>query len=136
MEILEERLSSAQKALVRFQESLDRLKTSKEDSDRTFFRDSIIQRFEFTFEAFWKFLRAYLGQKMMRDISDVSNARVTFRVALEERLLGENEFDLCLRMLDDRNQTSHTYDEDFSEQLAARVEGYAAVIRTILGRIL
>lgn len=135
MEILKERFVATKKFLERLYESLDRLKTSKEESDRFFYNDSVVKRFEFTYEAFWKFIRTYLGQKIMIDISQVSNARVTFRAAQTEGLITEHELDVCLKMIEDRNQTAHAYDVDFAEGLVGRTADYADLMKAVLERV-
>src|SRR3989339_1798456 len=125
MEILNERFFSTKKSLARFKESIDRLKNCTQESDRSFFRDSVVQRFEFTYEVFWKFLRAYLDQKRALDVSQIGNPRTTFRAAHLEALLSIQELEDCLKMIEDRNQTSHTYDETFAEELANQTQLYA-----------
>lgn len=49
MEVLEARYNSAKQALTRLLESIDRLNSCKNTADKPFFRDSITQRFEFTY---------------------------------------------------------------------------------------
>lgn len=134
MEILKERFLSAQKACGRFQESVLALSEAKA-TVRPLIRDSAIQRFEFTFEALWKYLRAYLGQQIKIDISELSNARLTFRAAHTEGLITEQQLAVCMNMLEDRNQTSHMYDEELAEGLTERVDEYAKTISAILARI-
>lgn len=135
MEVLEERYNSAVKALERLLESTTILDARKNSNDSAFLRDSVIKRFKFTYEAFWKFLRAYLGQKIKLDISTISNARTTFQAARIENVLTEKEANICFNMITDRNQTSHTYDESFAEEVAERVVDYAKTLKTILTRI-
>lgn len=135
MEGLEKRYSSAQNAIVRLGESMERLRRDEKSSDREAFRDSVVKRFEFTYEAFWKFLRAYMGQKLMLETSLLSNARLVFQKARTEKLLSETEFAMCIRMIEDRNQTSHTYDENFADELVERVSGYIRIMAALLARV-
>lgn len=135
MEILRERFLALKRSLDRFKESLGRLATVTDINEQTFYRDSVIQRFEFTYEVFWKFLRTYLNRKLMIDTAQMGNARMVLRASYEATLLSAEEFDLCLAMLEDRNQTSHTYEEAFAQELAERARLYAVVIETVLERI-
>lgn len=135
MEVLEKKYSSAQNALVRLGEGMERLSRGEKSGDREAFRDSVVKRFEFTYEAFWKFLRAYMGQKLMLDTSSLGNARLVFQKARTENILSETEFAMCMRMIEDRNQTSHTYDEHFADELVERVSGYIQTMVVVLARV-
>lgn len=67
--------------------------------------DGTIQRFEFVFELFWKTLRRVLQDQGI----DAGTPRDVLRAGYEARLLADEA--AWLRMLRDRNDTSHTYDE-------------------------
>lgn len=74
-------------------------------------RDATIQRFEFTFELFWKTCKKILSYE-----GDPSTSpRNTFEKAYQYGLI-DNEKAFLL-MLDDRNKTSHVYNEDMSNQI-------------------
>ncbi len=134
MEILAARRASATKALARFQEALDRF--SEEDSssvDYHFFRDAVIQRFEFTFEIFWKFLGTYLSVEHGIVLESFGSRRV-FRECLTQNILTIEERNQCMNMVGDRNRTSHTYEEELAENLVANLPQYAQLMRSVLDR--
>ncbi|AFV76154.1 nucleotidyltransferase substrate binding protein, HI0074 family [Thermus oshimai JL-2] len=95
-------------------------------------RDAAIQRFEYTFEAFWKALQAYLREE--EGLEAASPKRV-FRLAGEVGLLDEEGVRLALQMADDRNLTVHTYNEALAQTIYARLEGYARLMERVLGRL-
>jgi len=99
-EKLEEKYSNYSKALSRLKESLER------DESDDIVLDAVIQRFEFTYELSWKLLKVYLSYN---GIADVRTPREAFKEAFAVGLLKEG--DVWIDMLDDRNRTSHTYDE-------------------------
>jgi len=68
--------------------------------------DSVIQRFEFTTELFWKFLKALLDFKGV--IVNASPVDV-IRAAKAAGLLAAD--DKWITLVHDRNITSHTYDD-------------------------
>jgi nucleotidyltransferase substrate binding protein (TIGR01987 family) len=68
--------------------------------------DATIQRFEFTYELSWKLMKSYLEYN---GLTDISSPRSTIKAAFKEGIITEGE--LWLKMLEDRNRTSHTYDE-------------------------
>ena len=92
-------------------------------------RDAAIQRFEYTFEAFWKFVRDYL-----REVDGITcnSPRSCFREALGSGLIGGEQTVACMEMTDDRNLTSHTYVEELAEQIYKKVENYRKLMESIL----
>lgn len=70
-----------------------------------FVRDSAIQRFEFTFELLWKSVKAYAEESGLEAFSPRDSLRVAFQIGLIE------DSPEWFRMLEDRNLTSHTYNE-------------------------
>lgn len=76
-----------------------------------FVRDAAIQRFEFTFELFWKVLKEFA----LREGLDPRSPRASISNAFELGLIQDEE--LFLRMLESRNLASHTYLEENAEEI-------------------
>ena len=95
-------------------------------------RDAAIQRFAYTFEAFWKALQAYL-----REVEGLEGAspKGVIRLAWEVGLLRDEEARLALGMVDDRSLTVHTYNEDLARAIFRRLPDYARLMEQILGRL-
>jgi nucleotidyltransferase substrate binding protein (TIGR01987 family) len=71
-------------------------------------RDGVIKRFEFTFDLAWKTLNLYLE----RQGHECGGPRPTLKKAFAEGLIQTpDDADVWLQMLEDRNLTSHAYDE-------------------------
>ncbi len=68
--------------------------------------DAMIQRFEFCVELSWKLLKDYL---LRENVGDFNSPRSVMKEAYKMNIITEGE--LWLDMLEDRNLTSHTYDE-------------------------
>lgn len=66
----------------------------------------MIQRFEFCIELSWKLLKDYLKYK---NIGEFSSPRTIIKESYVQKLIDGGE--LWLDMLEDRNLTSHAYDE-------------------------
>ncbi|MGH2576058.1 MAG: HI0074 family nucleotidyltransferase substrate-binding subunit [Ignavibacteria bacterium] len=64
-------------------------------------KDGVIQRFEFTFELFWKALKFYLGDKGI----DYKSPKDCLKAAFKYGLIDNEQ--LHLDMLKDRNNTTH-----------------------------
>lgn len=80
------------------------------DEDRSNI-DAAIQRFEFCVELFWKTLKHILAEKGV----DVRYPRDTLQEAFAGKLISQES--VWLSMLQDRNLTSHTYNEELADEI-------------------
>jgi nucleotidyltransferase substrate binding protein (TIGR01987 family) len=110
-----------------------RLREAVAQPETDLVRDAVIQRFEFTFELVWKSLQLYLERQGL----DCGGPRSTLKKAFAEGLISSNEeADVWLQMLEDRNLTSHAYDEALAARIYSRVvQDYAALLGQMSGRI-
>lgn len=93
-------------------------------------RDAAILRFEFTFELAWK----AIAKMARREGHESASARRSFRLAAQ---LGWIEDDgLWLDMLEDRNRTTHTYNEAIAEAIYGRFSGYSEALEGLLDSLL
>ena len=74
--------------------------------------DATIQRFEFSIELFWLLLRAIIRDKGVDNVSFPKDVLIS---AFSHKLIEDEK--LWLSMLDDRNKTSHTYDEKLADAI-------------------
>lgn len=121
-----EKLTSAERALAKFEEIL----ADSEKDEKT--RDASIQRFEFTSEACWKLLQAVLKDHYMLE---VRYPKGCYETAFQVGLIDE---ELCLelnRSVKDRNLTSHTYHEGVAERIYQQLPGYAKAFREMLSKV-
>ena len=95
-------------------------------------RDAAIQRFEYTFEAFWKFLRDYL-----REYEGITcnSPKSCFREAISAGLINEEQTMTCLEMTDDRNLTSHTYIEEVADQIFKKIRNYSKLMEDVFSLV-
>ena len=92
-------------------------------------RDATIQRFEYTFESLWKFLKEYLKEKE----GIISNSpKNCFREIFSLGFLTEEETVKFLEMTDRGNETSHTYKEEVAESIYNKTKGYCSLIENLL----
>jgi nucleotidyltransferase substrate binding protein (TIGR01987 family) len=92
-------------------------------------RDACIQRFEFTFEMAWKAIRHYATGEGLA----CASPRECFRTAFQLGLIANSAE--WLAMLEDRNRTTQTYDEESAEAIYRALPAYAAVLRGLLARL-
>jgi nucleotidyltransferase substrate binding protein (TIGR01987 family) len=104
--------SNFENALIRLNEVLAR------DAADDIVRDAAIQRFEFTFEACWKAIKHQLATLNVttgspRDVIEKAGQRGWIP---NERLWG--------RIIEDRNRTSHLYQEALARSIFERLSSY------------
>ncbi|KAI3349118.1 nucleotidyltransferase [Clostridium botulinum] len=83
-------------------------------------RDSLIQRFEFTYELTHKTLKdvmKYLGVTL-----ENSFPRTIYKKAYVNNLISDDK--VWINLLEDRNSTSHIYNESLSDEIANRIVTY------------
>ena len=89
---------------------------SKKDLNNTFVQDSLIQRFEFTFELSWKTMQEYLSYSG----KNVSLPRDVITASYGVGLISQGEIWLAAML--DRNKTSHIYDQEIANQICHKIQ--------------
>jgi len=91
--------------------------------------DATIQRFEFTFELAWKFLKEYFAGKdiVLNYPKEILKEAFTAGIISDENL--------WIYMLADRNMTSHTYDEKLADEIYKRIKNYVPAIKELIDTI-
>ena len=119
---------------LRFKDAQNALKTLREIMKEPFsaiVRDAAIQRFEYTFEAFWKFIKEYLKEK---EGIIVNSPKACFREIFSLGLCSEEETVQLQEMADKRNETSHTYKEEVANLIYEAINDYSLLMQKILGK--
>ena len=113
--------------------SLEKLVSKYSDNQTdVILRDALIQRFEYSTEAFWKYLKAYLQTE--HNLS-ANSPREVIRTGLTAKLYSEETSQKLLQMLDDRNLTSHTYVEELAESIAHRIPDYSKNMSEVMTQL-
>ena len=115
-----------ERALASLQELVPKYLDNKQN---IILRDAMIQRFEYSTEAFWKYLKSYLSTE--HNLS-ANSPREVIRIGLKAKLYSEEASKELLQMLDDRNLTSHTYVEELAETIAGRIPSYCTVMQNVM----
>jgi nucleotidyltransferase substrate binding protein (TIGR01987 family) len=95
-------------------------------------RDAAIQRFEYTFEAVWKFLKEYLKEK---EGIICNSPKACFREIFGLGFLNEEETVKFLDMTDRRNETSHTYKEEVAEFIYSKTREYFSLLENLMCKL-
>ncbi len=119
---------------IRFKDAQCALNTLKEVLEEPFsiiVRDAAIQRFEYTFEAFWKFIKEYLKEKE----GIIGNSpKACFRESFSLGFSSEEETVQLQEMTDKRNDTSHTYKKQVAQSIYNKIREYALLMDRILNK--
>lgn len=91
--------------------------------------DGTIQRFEFCIELFWKMLR----RALLENGIETGTPREAIQKAYQAKWLNDEK--LWIRMLQDRNRTSHVYEEEVAQEIFRRVPEYYEVMNKALAEI-
>lgn len=99
-----ERLQTFKNALSRLEDVVER---SRHQTLNEYENDSLIKRFEFTYEMAWKLMMSYEKEN---GITLIRGSKDIVRHALSLTLIENGE--AWMSMIDARNQTAHVYDNE------------------------
>lgn len=114
-----------------FIKAIDRLEEALEEEKNEFVRDSVVQRFEFSFELGWKLMKMvlnYLGRE------DCNSPRESIVISAQVKLIDNPE--KWLDYLEVRNLSVHMYSENTAEEvykLAGDFVGDARGLERVIG---
>ena len=118
----------------KLQDAYKRLQEAIEDYEKIgleSIRDGVIQRFEFCTELAWKTIREYL---LDMGYTEINSPKAVMKTAFADGLL-ENER-AWLDMVNDRNLTSHVYDEEQAARIYARIRDvYCPLLASVLEKL-
>ena len=77
---------------------------------------SVIKSFEISFELAWNVMKDYLSYK---GITDIVGSRDSIRYAFSQGLILDGQ--AWMEMIDARNKTSHTYNEETADELTEKI---------------
>ncbi len=113
MDKLHEKYKYFTDAVARLREALDDYKKTPLDS----VRDGTIQRFEFCTELAWKTMREYL---LDQGYTNINSPKAVVKQAFAFGMIQDQQ--AWIKLLDDRNLTSHVYDEATAKAIFERIE--------------
>ena len=120
MERLVQRLQMARRALATLQE------LTPIASPTLVERYAAIQRFEYSTEACWKAAQSVLSMYFGLDLA---SPKSVIRASAQNGLLTEATARLAMDLVDDRNLTSHTYNEALAQAIWSRLPTHLSVLQ-------
>lgn len=117
------KVENYKKAVHRLEESI--LEYNETNSDSV--RDGAIQRFEFCVELAWKTIREYL---LEQGFSNLNSPKAVMREAYAYKIIDDER--LWINALNDRNLTSHVYDETTADDIFSHIcESYILILKKL-----
>lgn len=120
---------------LKYSDTIKALSTLKEILDAPFniiVRDATIQRFEYTFEALWKYLKEYLKEQ---EGLICNSPKSCFRGLFSTGTITEETTVKFLEMTDDRNMTSHTYKEEVAMILYNKMRNHYTLMEDLMKKV-
>jgi len=111
--------SSLEKAIANLKKVLKRTEANLKDEE---LRDAAIQRFEYTYELCVKMIKRKLEQIELPDEIERMTYKDLVRTGAEKGLLDEPE--LWFKYRDNKNITSHTYDESKADKVYSIIPSF------------
>jgi nucleotidyltransferase substrate binding protein (TIGR01987 family) len=96
-------------------------------------RDSMIKRFEYCYDLTWKYLKQYLDT--VHGI-EVSSPKKIYLECFSQNIITQDEVNQLLGAVDDRNMTSHTYDEEYAQEISERIFNHFPLMNALVTRII
>ena len=121
-----------QRALAGFTQSLGLDGSGYPDFVRDVLDNGRIQKFEYSAELFWKYLRSCL----MAEGLDVPNSpRGAIKAGFDRGFVLETEYQPALDLIADRNTCSHIYKQSLIPGVLARLPAHARLMQAITARL-
>lgn len=95
-------------------------------------RDSLIKRFELTYDLLWKYLREYI---IIVNGVTADAPRKVFQQCLSLGLTSGLETEELIDLIEDRNLTTHVYDIDLANRVAVEIQKHHDVINAIIKKV-
>lgn len=114
-------------ALNKLEKAVQSLRQAVDTAHSDLEKDGTIQRFEFTVELLWKTFKLMLNYYGV----ECNNPRSCIKEAFRNRIIEDDE--ILLDMLEDRNISSHIYDEITSTEIFNRIKDvYINILETVV----
>ena len=104
------KFEEVKKMILSLNEAIDIVSKNTDITHEKWLKDSVIQRFEYTIEWIWKFLKTYLLEIHWQDlISPKQIIKGAYKVWIIK------DMKIFIDMIEIRNRLSHDYHEEFAE---------------------
>ncbi len=123
-----------EKKLQEFKQALETLEEAVAVSDENvFYRDSMVIRFLYTNELFWKTCKNYIYQEKQINCSYATDV---FRELRSMGFISNEEAEMALQANKDRNFCANAYQENVISKISIKIPKYTKFMRKILNKFI
>jgi nucleotidyltransferase substrate binding protein (TIGR01987 family) len=128
-------ISGFEAKFLNYEKALDKLQASiamlAKDPDNEYYRDSVLKRYEFTWELAWKTLKEHLEESGLEFTPSPLN---TLKEAYQVNLI--DNIEEWQKSVKGRNLLSHTYDEELSNLITSEIiNKYNQIFKTLYDKL-
>ena len=134
MEKLKQSYDIALQTLKTLLEAIELLEETVPQKYYLTFCDSVIQRFEYSIDNFWKFIKLY-ATEVSKVTIDLSSPKAIIREAFNAKIITQEEFESLIRAITRRNETSHAYNKELAHTILEEIPHYYEVMQNIMDRL-
>ena len=129
--ILNEKFKELNKAIVTFSKSMgvDLGQSKFDEFEVDVLKSGQIQKFEYSLELSWKFLKSFLRREKGLD---AQGPKDVFRQFAKYEYFSQNEIQVFLNMVDDRNRIAHEYRDYIMEKIYPKLKDYQVLMKKIV----
>ncbi len=121
------RLSEYKKEIKSLKSAIDISILKFETNEFEFFKDSVIQRFEYSVEWSWKLLKIILNEnEWIECYSPKDCIRNSFKLWYIDNI------EIWFKIIESRNMSSHVYNEDFTDILYEKIKTYFKYLENLI----
>lgn len=66
---------------------------------------------------------------------EFARPKAVLKACYDAKIIAQEEFDICIDLIEDRNLTSHGYNEDLAEEISKHIPQYFRIMMQILERL-
>lgn len=126
-------LSGLHKAIDSLEEALRLADEVPENIDFDIVRDSVIQRFEYTYELSWKLLQRWIKLNVSPADADPRTKKDLFRLAAKKQMIAAPE--PWFEFAEARNAVAHTYNESKADYVFTIAKQFLPVAKALFEQL-
>ncbi len=133
MEMIKLKYEQASQMVKTLEDILVRLERSRlpdiKHEDFVVNRDATIQRFEYSVDTTWKYLKLFLFT--FHGI-EMNSPKTVLKEIYKNGIINDSDISCALDMVDARNITSHAYDEQTADRVVEKIPTFTHFLKKVL----
>lgn len=127
-DLFNKKLAQLNKAIDSFDKLLNHNLSDYDDIVIDGLKNGQLQKFEYSTELLWKIIKRYLFYHDGIDSHSPKSVAKEFYLASH---INEEEYQLLIEMIDDRNRLSHIYDQKSFDEIISKLPSYLSLMKRV-----